>query len=55
MSVPTYDKFIEPILRYLAGKPEGAAAREVVEAAADVLGISAEDRKHVLPKCAAGD
>ncbi|HHU7851684.1 TPA: hypothetical protein ACULEA_005131, partial [Escherichia coli] len=26
MTVPTYDKFIEPVLRYLATKPEGAAA-----------------------------
>ena len=25
MTVPTYDKFIEPVLRYLATKPEGAA------------------------------
>ncbi|MCV4732572.1 hypothetical protein OFB80_32285, partial [Escherichia coli] len=23
MTVPTYDKFIEPVLRYLATKPEG--------------------------------
>ena len=26
--VPTYDKFIEPILRYLASRPQGAVARE---------------------------
>ncbi len=31
MTVPTYDKFIEPVLRYLATKPEGAAARDVHE------------------------
>mgnify|MGYP000154623808 CR=1 FL=1 len=49
MSIPTYDKFIEPILRYLAGRTEGAPAREVVEAAADALGISEEDRKQMLP------
>lgn len=24
MSVPTYDQFIEPVLRFLATKPEGA-------------------------------
>ena len=39
MTVPTYDKFIEPVLRYLATKPEGAAARDVHEAAADALGL----------------
>lgn len=27
-TVPTYDKFIEPILRYLASRPQGAVARE---------------------------
>ena len=37
MTVPTYDKFIEPVLRYLATKPEGAAARDVHEAAAESL------------------
>lgn len=28
MPVPTYDKFIAPILRYLASRPQGAVARE---------------------------
>jgi restriction endonuclease Mrr len=37
MSVPTYDKFIEPILRYLAANPEGATARDAHEAAAQAL------------------
>jgi uncharacterized protein (DUF433 family) len=32
MPVPTYDKFIEPILRHLAAHPEGVAARDVHEA-----------------------
>lgn len=46
MTVPTYDKFIEPVLRYLATKPEGAAARDVHEAAADALDwMTASDRK----------
>lgn len=27
MSVPTYDQFIEPILRYLASKPKLAPTR----------------------------
>ena len=40
MAVPTYDKFIEPILRYLADHPDGAAARDVHDAAAQSLGLS---------------
>lgn len=40
MSVPTYDQFIEPILRYLAATPEGATARDVHEAAAGALDLS---------------
>src|SRR5665213_3197939 len=37
MAVPTYDKFIEPILRYLAANPDGARARDAHEAAANAL------------------
>jgi restriction system protein len=48
MAVPTYDKFIEPILRYLAANPGGAAARDVHEAAATALGISEPDRQQLL-------
>ena len=40
MSVPTYDQFIEPILRYLAATPEGSAARVAHDAAADALNLS---------------
>lgn len=49
MAVPTYDQFIEPILRFLAAHPDGAAAREVHDAAADALRLSDEDRAEVLP------
>ncbi len=49
MTVPTYDKFIEPILRFLATKPEGAPAREAHEAAAQALGISDADRQALVP------
>lgn len=28
MPVPTYDHFIEPLLRYLATRPEGVSAAE---------------------------
>ncbi len=49
MTVPTYDKFIEPILRYLADHPEGAPARDAYEAAAATLMISETDRDELLP------
>lgn len=49
MIVPTYDKFIEPILRYLALHPEGAAARDAHEAAAQALGVSDAAREVMLP------
>lgn len=49
MAIPTYDRFIEPILRYLAAHPEGAAARDVHEATAKALGLSHEDRQTILP------
>lgn len=49
MGVPTYDQFIEPILRYLAAHPEGAPARDVHDAAADALHLTDTDRAEVLP------
>ncbi len=33
MSVPTYDNFIEPVLRVLQQSPTGVAAKEVYEGA----------------------
>jgi len=42
MSFPSYDRFIEPILRFLAAHPEGARAREAIEAAADALAQHAQ-------------
>ena len=49
MAVPTYDQFIEPILRYLAAHPDGAAARDVHDAAASALHLSDTDRAEILP------
>ncbi|WP_141453514.1 restriction endonuclease [Pseudoxanthomonas sp. z9] len=49
MAVPTYDKFIEPILRFLANHPEGSPAKDAHEAAANALGISEQDRHELLP------
>lgn len=49
MAVPTYDTFIEPILRYLAARPSGALARDAHEAAAQALQVSEADRQELLP------
>jgi restriction system protein len=48
MSVPTYDQFIEPILRFLATKPEGAQAGEAHNAAANALNLSEEQRQELI-------
>lgn len=49
MPVPTYDRFIEPILRYLYVHVDGAPAREVHDAAAASLGLSDDQVAEVLP------
>lgn len=49
MSVPTYDKFIEPVLRYLVQNPSGVRAREAHEAAADLLQLDDADRQLTVP------
>ncbi|ELY2766371.1 restriction endonuclease [Cronobacter malonaticus] len=48
MSVPTYDKFIEPVLRYLAGHPNGVPARDAHEAAANALHLTEKQRSEVI-------
>lgn len=49
MTVPTYDQFIEPLLRYVAEHPEGANIGETYEALADRLKLALEDRAELLP------
>jgi restriction system protein len=49
MPVPTYDRFIEPILRYLVAHPEGALARDVHEAATVALGLTESERAELVP------
>jgi restriction system protein len=49
MALPTYDRFIEPILRYLSQHPDGASAQTVYEAASAALGIDEEDKLTLLP------
>lgn len=49
MAIPTYDQFIEPVLRFLATRPDGALAREVYEAAADAMQLTDDERAELLP------
>ncbi len=49
MPVPTYDRFIEPILRLLAAYPEGVSAKLAHDQAADALGLNGEDKQEMLP------
>lgn len=49
MTVPTFDQFIEPLLRYLAEHPGGAAATDAYDAIAARVGLDAEARMELLP------
>jgi restriction system protein len=49
MPVPTYDQFIEPLLRYLAAYAGGAAIADVYEALANEKKLTPEDRAEMLP------
>ncbi|MDO3620597.1 restriction endonuclease [Ralstonia pseudosolanacearum] len=48
MSIPSYDKFIEPILRYLARHSTGMPAKDAYEAAAHALDISDVEKQELL-------
>lgn len=49
MHIPTYDQFIEPLLRYLATQPEARSASQAASAVADRCGLSAEAKNQLLP------
>lgn len=49
MTVPTYDQFIEPLLRYLAANENGVTAKLAHEQAASALGLNEEDKQELLP------
>lgn len=49
MTVPTYDQFIEPLLRYLAAHPDGARAADAHDAVAVQLRLGADDRAERVP------
>lgn len=46
--VPTFDKFIEPLLRILSQHPDGMRAAEVHDMAADSLRLSPEQRQAII-------
>ena len=49
MAIPTYDRFIEPLLRFLASRPDGVSTRDVYPALADVVGLTDAERDVLLP------
>jgi restriction system protein len=49
VTVPSYDQFIEPLLRFLSQHADGAPLAEVYEALADGMKLSADDRAEMLP------
>ena len=49
MAVPTYDQFIEPLLRFLVEHPEGVTAKLAHDQAANALHLSDVDRQQLLP------
>jgi restriction system protein len=49
VTIPTYDQFIEPVIRFLQKHPEGVVARDVQEAAADSLNLNDAERSEMLP------
>lgn len=48
MPVPTYDKFIFPLLKVLAEKPAGLKSREAYSAVALDMGLSEDDCSELL-------
>lgn len=49
MPIPSYDHFIDPLLRYLGQSPQGASTRQVYEAMAQALGLTEADCAELLP------
>jgi restriction system protein len=49
MEIPTYDQFIEPMMRFLCQYPEGILAKEVHEAVAEKLNLTDAQRAQRLP------
>ena len=49
MGIPTYDQWIEPILKILARHPDGMPAKDAHDQAAEELGLTDDERAELLP------
>ncbi len=49
MAIPTYDQFIEPLLRFLAQKHDGVSTAETYNAMANEVSLSEAEREQLLP------
>lgn len=49
MAVPTFDQFIEPLLRYLVAHPDGVTMTQATDALADHFKLSESDRAELIP------
>lgn len=49
MPVPSFDQFLSPLLLTIATRPDGIPISDAAEAASRALGLSEEDRRHLLP------
>lgn len=49
MAIPTYDQFIEPLLRFLAQSPDGVSTAATYHAVADQVGLPEVERDELLP------
>lgn len=49
LAIPTYDQFIEPLLRYLAAQSEPVRTKVIYEALAETSGLTAQEKSELLP------
>jgi restriction system protein len=49
MAIPPFHGFFHPLLRVLQEHPNGVRRRDAIEAAANLVGITDEERQKMLP------
>lgn len=49
MSIPTYDQFIWPLVKFLGEHPDGLRSTDVYRALAERVGLSEEEQEELLP------
>jgi hypothetical protein len=49
VTIPSFDQFIDPLLRLLVQRPDGIATRDAIDAVADAVGIATEERALLTP------